>query len=475
MLPVLTPADMAAADLAAIAAGTSEATLIDRAGRALAAVARSMLGGVYGRRVVVLAGPGNNGADGKVASDVLRRAGVRVRTIDVPLTEPRARVERELARASLVIDAMYGTGLRRPLRDDAAWLAGAIVDRRVLAVDIPSGVDGATGRVGSTAVRAERSCCFQALKPGLLFEPGRSLAGAVDVIDIGIPIETSVHAVSVSDVDVTRRPADAHKWSRSVFVIGGSAGMTGAPMLAARAAQRSGAGMVVVGLAGDAARRAGVSEIVAREYPADPDGSFAGEAAARVVRDSVRFGALVIGPGLGRSIGSDAVAARAVAEVATPLVVDADALNVLAADRAPLDVRHAARLPMPVFTPHDGEYERLAGRSVGDDRVAAAQFLATRLGGVVLLKGPGTVVAHPDGTVRIVRGGGSELATAGTGDVLAGVIGARLAAGDDPFAAAWSAAVVHADAASRSSAGDGTVASDVVAALPVAWASAGTA
>jgi ADP-dependent NAD(P)H-hydrate dehydratase / NAD(P)H-hydrate epimerase len=474
MLPVLTPAEMTAADRAAIAAGTSEATLVERAGRALALLARQMLGGSYGRRVVVLAGPGNNGADGKIAAAVLRRWGVRVAVIDVPLVVDRSVAERALSRATLVIDAMYGTGLRRPLADDAAWLVAQLEHRRVLAADIPSGVDGATGLIGSVAARAERTCCFQALKVGLLFEPGRSQAGEVGVVDLGIPVMTSTYAVTTADVVVTKRAPDAHKWSRSVLVVGGSGGMIGAPLLAARAALRSGAGMVVVGLAGVAARRASAAEIVTREYPSDPDGSFAGEAASRIVRDAARFGSVVVGPGLGRSIGADSVAARAIAEVATQLVVDADAINVLAADPAPLRVRHAAGLPMPVFTPHSREYERLVGRRPDDDRIEAARSLAARLGGVVLLKGPGTVVAHPNGQARVVRAGGTELATAGTGDVLAGVIAARLAAGDDAFTAAWSAAAVHAEAGRRSVAGDGTVASDVVEALPVAWAGAGT-
>ncbi len=475
MLPVLTPAEMVEADRAAIAAGTSEATLIDRAGRALAVVARRMLGGTYGRRVLVLAGPGNNGADGKVAAATLERWGVRVAVVDVPLRIDRVVVDRELRRTGLVIDAMYGTGLRRALVDDAAWLVERLQNHRVLAADIPSGVDGSTGLVGSVAVRAERTCCFQALKHGHVFEPGRALAGDVEVVELGIPVSSSVHAVELADVVARPRGAGSHKWSRSVFVVGGSGGMTGAPILAARAAQRSGAGMVVTGLSGVSAQRASGSEIVTRAYAADPDGSFAIEAAERIVRDAARFGATVVGPGLGRAIGSDAVAARVVAEVPTPLVVDADALNVIAGDPAPLRIRHAAGLPMAILTPHAGEYERLAGRPVGGSRVEAARHLAGLLRAVVVLKGPGTVVAHPDGSVRVARGGGVELATAGTGDVLAGIIAARLAAGDDPFSAGWSAAVVHADAGSRSSAGEGTVASDVVESLPVAWAAVGTA
>lgn len=472
MRPIVTPAEMAEADRRAIDAGIPEAILVERAGRAVALAARRELGGDYGRRVVVVCGGGNNGADGRVAARLLRARGVRVDVLDVG-QEPRLdrpRAERQFGRADLAIDAMFGTGFRGDLDGDAAWCAGAMraADARVLAVDIPSGVDGATGRVGTCAVRAQSTVCFQALKPGLLFEPGRSRAGTVAVADIGITVGSRVQAADLDDVSVPVRAPASHKWTRGVMIVGGSGGMTGAPMLAARAAARAGAGMVVAALPGPGARRAAGSEIVVRELASDPAGGFAAEAAVTARREIGRFAAGVIGPGLGRALGSDAFAARIIAEAPIPLVIDADALNVLADDGASLEVRYAAGLPLAVLTPHDGEFARLAGRPVGDDRIAAAVTLAAERRCVVLLKGPATVVAAPDGRAVVTMTGGANLATAGTGDVLSGVIGALLTAGLAPFDAAWQGAVLHGAAADRSSFGDGTIASDVIAALPLA-------
>ncbi len=469
MRPVLTPNEMAAADRAAIASGTSESVLIDRAGRALARCAIEALGGTYGRRVVVLAGPGNNGADGLVAGRRLAARRVGVDVIHVPLRDPWPRVERWISRADLVIDAMFGTGLARPLTDEVIAIVELLRGRRVLAADIPSGIDGATGYARPVAATAERTVCFQALKPGLLFEPGRARCGVVDVVDLAIPVSSTVFAVDRGDVERLERDAAAHKWSTSVLVVGGSSGMTGAPMLAARAAQRSGAGMVVVALAGAAAARAGGAEVVTRRFDADPDGSFAVEAAGPLLEATRRFGAVVLGPGISDALGPEMVVGSLTAAVDRPIVIDADALGHLGRDSAALRVRHAAGLVEPVLTPHAGEYERLAGRPVGDDRIGAARDLAARLHAVVLLKGPGTVVAAPNGQVRVVVEGDSSLATAGTGDVLAGMIGAALAAGRDPFTAAWTSAVVHGVAGRRSPHGPGTIASDLIAALPVAW------
>lgn len=472
MRPIVTPAEMAEADRRAIAAGTPESVLVERAGRAVGLAARRSLGGDYGRRVVVVCGGGNNGADGRVAARLLRARGVRVDVFDIG-REPhldRSRAQRRFDRADLVVDAMFGTGFRGEIDGDAAWCADAMqaAGNEVLAVDIPSGVDGATGRVGEVAVHAHTTVCFQALKPGLLFEPGHAYAGTIVVVDIGVAVDSRARAADLDDVRIPARPADAHKWSRGVMVVGGSGGMTGAPMLAARAAARAGAGMVVAALPGAAARRTAGSEIVVHELASDPAGGFAAEASLTARREIGRFAAAVIGPGLGRALGSDAFAARIIAEAPVPLVIDADALNVLADDGAALDVRSAARLPLTVLTPHDGEFARLAGHPVGDDRIAATRGLAAQRRCVVLLKGPATVVAAPDGRVVVTRTGGPNLATAGSGDVLSGVIGALLTAGLTPFDAAWQGAALHGAAADRSVFGDGTIASDVIDALPLA-------
>lgn len=491
MLPVATPAEMAAADRHAIDAGTSEATLIERAGRAVAWHARRLLGGAYGRRVLVVCGVGNNGADGRVAARVLAGWGMGVDVLDLPsradgVIDPD-HLEGLIARCDLAVDAMYGTGFRGELVGDAALVALALrAAPLVLAVDIPSGVDGTTGAVGGTAesvaVEADATITFAAHKPGLLFEPGRTCAGSVTVADIGLdagPVAAGLvtrHDVERVLAASARRPTD-HKWSSAVLVVGGSAGMTGAPMLAARAAQRCGAGMVVAALPGSAAERASGHEVVTRALAATPLGAIDAGAADDVLAELHRYRALVLGPGIGVAAPTARVVRTLVATAPRPVVVDADALRILGTDHSELAVRRAGGLAPAVLTPHAGEFEALTGRPLGDDRIVAARDLAAATGAVVVLKGPGTVIAAPDGAVAIAPNGGAELATPGTGDVLAGAIGAlcaRIVAAPsaavpttrDVFAATSAAVWLHGDAAARAGFGASTIASDLVAALP---------
>ncbi|MGH8977621.1 MAG: NAD(P)H-hydrate epimerase, partial [Acidimicrobiia bacterium] len=251
MRAVVTPADMAEADRNAIARGTPEDVLVARAASGVARVARRMLGGTYGRRVVVVAGKGNNGADGRVAADLLRARGVGVDVFALTDDLDEAGLGRALARADLFVDAMFGTGFRGALTGAAAQVVEAAARAGVatLSVDIPSGVDGATGAVTGAAVHATETVTFAALKLGLLFEPGRGRAGRVTVEDIGIDVRTERCVVpEVGDLRLPRREPTAHKWSYGCMVFGGSNGMTGAPMLAARAAARAGAAMVVCAL-----------------------------------------------------------------------------------------------------------------------------------------------------------------------------------------------------------------------------------
>ena len=471
MQPVLTPLEMTAADQHAIATGTPEEVLVERAGRAVARHARRMLGGTYGRRVTVMAGKGNNGADGRVAARLLRSWGVGVDELLVTQEVDPADMERALARSDLVIDAMFGTGFRGRLEGTAAMAARATDASSVpvLAVDIPSGVDGATGAVADAAVRADETICFAAYKPGLLFEPGSSYAGRIRVTDIGIGVAGGSRLAVFEGPDLTLPApgAASHKWSSGCLVVGGSSGMVGAPLLAGTAALRCGAGMVVCAVPG-AAAAAQVSgrELVARALAATPDGALAEDAAAAVLKDVSRFRALAIGPGLGRDAETQAAVRRIVAEADLPVVIDADALNAIAVDPSVLRARDAAGLPLAVLTPHAGEYERLAGSPVGDDRVAAARDLAARLRAIVLLKGPGTVVAAPDGHAIVNRTGGPALATAGTGDVLTGVIAGLLAQGVPPFDAAATGAYVHGRTADAAPTSPDIVASDLVSALP---------
>jgi ADP-dependent NAD(P)H-hydrate dehydratase / NAD(P)H-hydrate epimerase len=441
VLPILTPAEMAAVDAAA---AEPVETLIGRAGAALARDALAWLGGTYGRRVVVVAGKGNNGADGRDAAERLRRKGVRVEVVDAAEAPPR------LPPCDLVIDAAYGTGFRGEY--DAPDTGGA----PVLAADIPSGVDGLTGEADSSSVQAVATTTFAALKPGLVFEPGRSLAGRVRVADIGLDVSGSrVHLVEASDVVawLPSRPPDAHKWRSAVWIVGGSPGMTGAPVLAAAAAARSGAGYVRLAAPGLAPPLPGAAvEVVGTELP---DQGWADE----VLGGAERFRAIVVGPGLGHRGAADV--RRLVAEAIVPVVVDGDGLRALGTDC--VRVGH----PTTVLTPHDGEFERLCGHRPGPDRIDAARQLADATNTVVLLKGPATVVARSGGDVLLIAEGDARLATAGTGDVLSGTIAALVARGMDPFRAAAGAAFVHARAAALGPK-TGLVASDVATNLPAA-------
>ena len=447
MRPVLTPEQMGAVDAAA---PEPVDVLVGRAGAAVAREALAMLGGAYGRRVVVVAGKGNNGNDGRDAAHRLRRRGVRVRVVEA------ADAPERLPASDLVVDAAYGTGFRGEY--DPPDPAGA----PVLAVDVPSGVDGLTGRVAGGAVRADRTVTFAALKPGLLFHPGRALAGGGVVADIGLDVSgTRLGLVEGADVAawVPARPADSHKWRAAVVLAAGSPGMTGAAHLAAAAALRAGAGMVRVATPGLDHDPGLPTEAVGVAVPtAGWDGP--------VLAQLERAGALVLGPGLGRAAPTEAAVHQVASSAAVPVVIDGDGLAALGEQARE---RLVARRAPAVLTPHDGEFARLAGRPPGDDRVAAARALAATTTAVVLLKGPTTVVAHPDGRACLSTTGDARLATAGTGDVLSGVVAALLAQGVEPLSAAAAGAWLHGRAGLARPA-RGLVASDLVDALPEALA-----
>ncbi|MGQ0830443.1 MAG: NAD(P)H-hydrate dehydratase [Microthrixaceae bacterium] len=441
MIPVLTPAEMAAIDAAA---PEPVEVLIERAGAAVARVALEMLGGGYGRRVVVVAGPGNNGADGRAAASRLRRRGARVEEVDAVSAPDR------LPPNDLVIDAAFGAGLRRE------YVAPDPEGSPVLAVDLPSGVSGLTGQVEGRAMQATRTVTFAALKPGLLLEPGRSLAGAVSLADIGLDVgEALINLIESSDVSrwIPARPADSHKWDAAVLVIAGSPGMTGSAQLAAAAAQRAGAGMVRLATPGASSDAARPVESVGVCLEPGPWAAAAG-----------RCRSLVIGPGLGRGDAIGAQVRALLADADLPTVVDADALVALAGHLGDGSRRRAADT---VLTPHDGEFEHLTGARPAADRIAAARDLAATSGSVVLLKGPTTIVANAGGDVRVVTTGDARLATAGTGDVLSGVVGALLARGVPAFDAAAAGAWIHGRACAHGPS-TGLVASDLLDALPAA-------
>ncbi|MDQ1394937.1 MAG: ADP-dependent NAD(P)H-hydrate dehydratase / NAD(P)H-hydrate epimerase [Acidimicrobiaceae bacterium] len=417
MIPVLTGEEMKAVDQAA---SEPVDVLVQRAGAAVARAALAILGGSYGRRVVVVAGKGNNGADGRAAAVLLERRGVRVTVVDA------AAGLKVLPPADLVVDAAYGTGFRGAYEPPDPGSAP------VLAVDVPSGAQ----------LRADTTVTFAALKPVLLLGDGPDRAGAVKVADIGLDVR-SARMFLVEDADVAGRlrprPRNAHKWQSAVYVAAGSPGMQGAPMLVARAAMRAGAGYVRLGVPGGDPGQAPPSEVVALPLP-----SVGWDVAVRPELERCR--ALVVGPGLGRSDDTTAAVRALVATAPVPAVVDADGLNALGGPSEVAGVvsrRHAAT----ILTPHEGEFARLAGQPVGDDRVEDVRRLAARTGAIVLLKGSTTVVASPGGEVLFAMAGSPRLATAGTGDVLAGVVGAFLAQGLSPFLAAALAAHAHGRAA----------------------------
>jgi len=497
MRPLLTPEEMAEADDRTIAAGTLATTLMERAGHAVAHRAIAIAGGRYGKRCVVICGQGNNGGDGFVVARVLAGSGMWVRCLAVdPAADLRDAAgpslrhlcasggallpfdAAELPRADVIVDAVFGTGFHGVAEGAAAKAIVAMNEAAppVLAVDIPSGVDGATGRAEGPAVEAQATVVVQAEKIGTAVGDGAALAGQVEVVDIGIDVDGAgawmAERADASRV-LPRRTVDAHKRSGgSVVSIGGSAGMSGAAILAARAAARAGAGYVTAGVT------EAVEPILSGTLPEVLTEASPGEALGPAVVDALepaleRADAVAIGPGLGTGEAQRGLLDALLPAVGIPLVIDADGLNLLAQRKSGLKDRASST----VLTPHPGELGRLLGTEVANvqsDRLRCAREAAARFDCVVLLKGHRTIVARPDGNAVVVPTGGPELATAGTGDVLTGVVVALLAAGLEPFDAAWAAAYVHGEAgamAARRHGTNGVVAWDVAEALPAAMAS----
>jgi NAD(P)H-hydrate epimerase len=469
--------------------------LMERAGEGLA---RVVAGVAPGGDVVVVCGGGNNGGDGYVVARLLREAGRLVHVLTT--TDPdklkgdaRAMFERlpgappipfadgSLAGAHVIVDALLGTGFSGAPRDDVAHAIKAInVAARagipVVACDVPSGVDAATGVVAGEAVDATATATFHAAMPGLWILPGKAHAGEVTVVDIGIPWDGNPAEPWAGLVGpgilgtYPRRGAESTKFvSGHVLVAGGSRGLTGAPCLSAMAAMRAGAGYVTACVP-DALNdifEIKLTEVMSVPLPDDGAGGHVEAGAGAVLeRASARRGALVVGPGLGRSDGAFAFARRLARGAEVALVLDADGLNAHAGPRLPtLNERTAPT----VLTPHAGELARLLdsdSEAVNAHRLEHAREAARRSGAIVVLKGDDTIVAEPEGRVGISRGGAPGLATAGTGDVLSGVLGAFLARGMPPFEAACAAVFAHLEAGRRAavalSGPDGVIASDVI-------------
>lgn len=452
--PLLTAGEMRAAEEAFPGFPDTAGELMERAGRGVANVILTRFPGVG--RVAVVCGGGSNGGDGRVVVRELREAGID------------AEETRELGGADLIVDALFGTGFAGPPRPEAAALIERINSAGVpvVAIDLPSGVDASTGEVPGAAVLASVTVTFHAEKVGHVIAPGRFHAGEVVVADIGLaPDSTSATrrlTPAVLDVVPLRGARDSKYSAGSVCVVGGSPGMIGAAVLAARAALRADAGYVTLCVPDECLA---IAETLALEPVKVPFSSTRPEVATEVVlAASARSGAVVLGPGLGRNPGAGALVRALLAALEVPVVLDADGLAALAsADRG-------GDLPERlVLTPHAGELGRLLGREapwIDAHRLAAAREAAGRFRATVLLKGPDTIVVEPGEVVLVSDCGPPGLATAGTGDVLAGVLGAFLAKGLRPGLAAGTAALAHGLAAGRAGQQAGLIASDVVEALP---------
>ncbi len=444
MKPVLTPAESARLD-AGVAGRIDD--LMDRAGYAVALVAADM-GAGYGTRVAMLTGKGNNGGDGYVAARYLRRRGASVRVYALGAPRAGSPAERALraalaegvrvlpwtetpGSADLVIDALFGVGFQGRLPPEVEpWLDH---EAPVLAVDVPSGLDAATGIVAGSAFTAARCVTFHSLKPGHLLGDGPERCGRVSVADIGlVGGDPVLRLCEATDAPRPSRSRTAHKWSAgSVVVVGGSPGMTGAPLLTAEAALHAGAGAVTIMCP------AKLQPIYAAQAPGlltrgiGRDARFATADVDEVLAAAGRFDVMVVGPGLGLNVGG--FATQLVLRWPGKLLVDADGLNDLDGTGAV-----AARQSPAILTPHAGEFSRLTGKPSGYE---AAGEAARTMRKVVLLKGNPTFVMGKERWV--VRSGGPELATIGTGDVLSGFIAALWARGLDAEVAARSGAYWH--------------------------------
>ena len=451
--------------------------------------------------VTVLCGKGNNGGDGLVAARLLRDAGREVDVLTAgPPEELKGDARENLLRlpgappvqmdfasadssASVIIDALLGTGFAGEPRGaiaeaiDAANACAA----PVVSVDVPSGVDASTGVVCARAVRAAITVTFHAAKPGLWIHPGKAHAGEVRTLDIGIPRG----APTVADIGLIERSVlgllpprgtTSTKFSSGhVLIAGGSRGLTGAPRMAAHAAMRAGAGYVTACVPASVQTilaTGGLPELMTRGLP-DEDGSLTGAGVDSVLEAAQRGGALALGPGLGRTPGAFAFARELARRAPVPTVIDADGLNAHAGRLGDL----VAREVPTVLTPHAGELGRLLelpSEEIERERLRHARAAAELARAVVVLKGDDTLIADPTGSgvVAVSMGGSPALATAGTGDVLTGVIAALLSQGLPAFAAAAAGVQLHAVAgrvAARAvGAAEGVIASDVIVALPAA-------
>ena len=434
--------------------GGSLDELMERAGRAVAEVVLERFPG----KVSVVCGGGNNGGDGRVCARILREAKREVTVVEA---------FGELGEPDVVVDALLGIGLHDAPRPDVARVIERInaAGVPVVSVDVPSGVDASTGEVPGAAVNAHTTVTFGAAKVGLHVAPGRFHAGHVQVADIGLAPGEHAHWRLGEDIasKIPRKtPSDTKYRAGSVLVVGGSPGLTGAPMLTALAAFRADAGYVTVGVPESTLPvfESRLLEVVKRPLSEDAGGRLLPRSADAILEAAERASSVAIGPGLGRTDGTRDLVRILLERLDKPVVLDADALWELQPFR-----RRAAT----VLTPHAGELARLLdvdARHVDAHRLDSVTRAASRFGAVVLLKGADTLVAAPGSGVFVADYGGPSLATAGTGDVLTGIVAAFLAKGMEAQLAAGAAAVVHGLAGRLLGDPPGLIASDLLTAIP---------
>ena len=470
--PVFEAAEMRAADAWAIEEqGVPQDDLMERAALGLARLTAELAAG--GGPIRIVAGKGNNGGDGRVAARLLEEDGHEVEVLDG--TEPFD-AERLLGSA-VVVDALLGTGFEGAPREPVASAIAAInaQDAPVVACDVPSGVNASTGEIEAEAVDATATATFHGSKVGLHVEPGKGHAGRIEVVAIGIPRGAPAPGAAgliterVLELYPHRERRGSKFDSGVVVVVGGSAGLTGAPTMAARSAQRAGAGYVQVAVPAPVQPAVDLRllEQMSRGLP-DDDGFHTPAGVGDVEELAERAGAVVLGPGLGRAEGAQEFARAVAVAVEVPLLVDADGLNA-----------HAGRLGLfrereapTVLTPHEAELGRLLELDtdeVAAHRVRNVREAAERSGAIVVLKGDDTIVAQPGGPLAISRGGTPALASAGTGDVLSGLVGALLAKRLGAFEAASMGVLAHALAARHAAelvGADHVMAGDVIEGLP---------
>ena len=485
MNELLTTAEMSEADRLTIAGGTAGIDLMENAGRAVADAAMRL----PGRRVVVVAGPGNNGGDGFVAARILAERGYAARVV---LVGDRARLKGDAARAAarwtgpvvaaspaaltdceVIIDALFGAGLDRSVEGPPRVMIEAMnaAGVPVVAVDLPSGINGSSGAVMGVAVKAARTVTFFRRKPGHLLLPGRLHCGPVDVVDIGIPPsvlatikpQTFINGSMLWGAVFPIPKPEGHKYTRGhAVVVSGGLSTTGAARLAARGALRAGAGLVTIASPREALAVNAAASLSVMVRPVDGADELAAFLADK------RHNAVVLGPGggVGAAMCEEV---RATLRSDAAVVVDADALTSFADQPEMLFADIAARASHgTVVTPHQGEFARLFSaierNSEVHGKLQKARAAALACGAVVLLKGPDTVVAAPDGRASIADNAPAWLATAGAGDVLGGMIAGLMAQGMPAFEAASAAVWLHGEAAA--SFGPGLISEDLPDELP---------